>query len=258
MHSCFYEGQVRHRRFSPKQHEFNYRLFYVYLDLDETDTVFANRWFWSCNKPALAWCKRADYLGDSDTPLKQSVYDLVEKETGKRPDGPVRLLTHLRYFGYVFNPVSFYYCFDNTDSHVETIVAEITNTPWGETHTYVLPQDKNMLHKQHMQFSMDKIFHVSPFMPMDIHYDWRFTEPANALNVHMSNTSSGNKVFDATLTLKQRDISSINCARALTVFPLLTLKIITSIYWQALILFIKRTPFYTHPDKLKPTSNGGA
>ena len=113
MHSCIYEGQVRHRRYSPKPHKFNYRLFYVYLDLDELEYVFKKRWLWSANKPSVAWLKRSDYLGDQDIPLKQAVLDKVEYETGIRPAGPVRLLTHLRYLGYVFNPVSFYYCFDS-------------------------------------------------------------------------------------------------------------------------------------------------
>ncbi|MGD8785592.1 MAG: DUF1365 family protein, partial [Thioalkalispiraceae bacterium] len=72
MHSCIYEGQVRHRRYLPRSHKFNYRLFYVYLDLDELDTVFKKRWFWSTSKPAIAWFKRSDYLGENNIPLKEA------------------------------------------------------------------------------------------------------------------------------------------------------------------------------------------
>ena len=139
MQSCLYNGWVRHRRFAPRAHAFRYRLFMAYLDLTELDHVFRGRWFWSTRRPALAWFRRADYLGNPSVPLDQAVRDAVERDTGMRPRGPIRLLTHLRYFGHGFNPVSFYYCFDPADTRVETIVAEITNTPWAERHAYVLP-----------------------------------------------------------------------------------------------------------------------
>lgn len=158
MHSCLYDGWVRHRRFAPRAHAFRYRLFMAYLDLTELDRVFRGRWFWSTRRPALAWFRRADYLGDPSVPLDQAVRDCVERNTGVRPRGPIRLLTHLRYFGYVFNPVSFYYCFDTADTRVETIVAEITNTPWGERHAYVL----SARGEQPLRFRFGKAFHVSP------------------------------------------------------------------------------------------------
>jgi len=222
----------------------------VYLDLDELENIFKKRWFWSTSKPTVAWLKRSDYLGDNNIPLKQAVLNKVEVETGKRPAGPVRLLTHLRYFGYVFNPVSFYYCFDITDSHVETIVAEITNTPWGERHSYVLSLTEAMRKKTHMKFDLNKEFHISPFMPMELQYDWRFTQPLDLLTVHMNNFSGNNKVFDATLSLKKKPMSAMNCARALTVFPFMTVKVIVGIYWEALRLFIKRTPVHSHPEDI--------
>ncbi len=258
MHSCIYEGQVRHRRYTPKSHKFNYKLFYVYLDLDEIDTVFNKRWFWSSKRSAPARFNRSDYLGDKNISLKQAVLDCVEQETGKRPDGPVRLLTHLRYFGYVFNPVSFYYCYDKTDSKIETIVAEITNTPWGERHPYVLPLTSAMQKKTYMKFDIKKDFHISPFMDMDMQYDWRFTEPTDLLTVHMNNFDANGKVFDATLSLQKKPMTARSCSRALTFFPFMTLKVISSIYWQALRLFIKRTPFYSHPEKVIDSVHGGA
>lgn len=250
MHSCIYEGQVRHRRYSPKQHKFSYRLFYVYLDLDELEHVFQKRWLWSANKPSVAWLKRSDYLGDQDIPLKQAVLDKVEHEKGVRPAGPVRLLTHLRYFGYVFNPVSFYYCFDKNDNHVETIVAEITNTPWGERHSYVLSLNKEMYKRTHMKFELDKEFHISPFMPMEMQYDWRFTQPLDLLAVHMNNFKGKEKVFDATLSLNKKPMNAMTCAKALIIFPLMTAKVIAGIYWQALRLFIKQVPFHSHPEDI--------
>jgi uncharacterized protein len=255
MNSCFYEGQVRHRRFTPKPHAFNYRIFYVYLDLDELDTVFGKRWFWSTKNPALASFRREDHLGDASLSLKDAVADTVEQQTGVRPQGPIRLLTHLRYFGFVFNPVSFYYCFDTTGTKVETIVAEVNNTPWGEQHIYVLPQSRNTGSGSHARYALDKAFHVSPFMPMDIHYNWALSEPEQKLSVHMENYHANIKIFDATLALNKKPVNAQNCAGVLLRYPLMTLTVITAIYWQALKLLFKGTPVYDHPDKL---DQGGA
>ena len=132
MHSAIYHGSLRHRRFAPCEHTFSYPLFMTYLDLAELDTVFRGRWLWSTRRAALARFKRTDHLGDPALPLDQAVRDLAENRSGRRPSGPIRLLTHLRFFGHCFNPVSFYYCFDAAGEHVECVVAEINYTPWGD------------------------------------------------------------------------------------------------------------------------------
>jgi DUF1365 family protein len=256
MHSALYLGQVRHRRFAPRAHAFDYRLFMVYLDLAELETVFRGRWLWSTRRPALARFRRADYLGDPEIPLDQAVRDRVEQETGTRPDGPIRMLTHLRYYGLCFNPVTFYYCFDAGDTRVETIVAEITNTPWNERHAYVLIDSLNEGHGAAKRYRFGKAFHVSPFMDMAVDYDWRFTTPADTLNVHMEDLKAGIKLFDATLTLERRPMGAASLAHALLAFPLMTLKVVGGIYWQALRLWLKRIPFHTHPQKF--TDPGGA
>ena len=256
MHSCLYAGQVRHRRVTPKPHAFNYRIYYVYLDLDELDHVFAKRWLWSTRRPALAWFRRTDYLDRQSTSLKQAIADMVEQHTRQRPLGPIRLLTQPRYFGYVFNPVSFYYCYDENDTHLETIVAEVNNTPWGERHIYVLPQYQDASPAKYLSVKLDKEFHVSPFMPMDIQYQWLFTSPAEQLSVHMANYHEGKKIFDATLTLQKKPITAMNCAGVLLRYPIMTLKIISAIYWQALKLLVKGTPVYDHPVKLADPQGG--
>ena len=258
MQSCLYEGQVRHRRFTPGVHNFRYRVFYCYLDLDEIDQVFTGRWFWSTRLPAPAWFKRADYIGKDDVSLKTAVMDRVEQETGNRPEGPIRMLAHLRYFGFVFNPVTFYYCFDKSDSFVETIVAEITNTPWGERFAYVLPVGDDVREKRHLKFEMDKDFHISPFMPMDIRYNWFFNIPDERLNVHMVNYDQDEKIFDATLTMERKPISSINCASVLVRYPFMTTKVIVGIYWQALRLILKRIPFFNNPNNNGSQQTGDA
>ena len=252
MHSALYRGRLRHRRFAPKPHAFEYPLFMAYLDLAELDKVFRARWLWSARKPALAWLRRADYLGDASMPLDEAVRARVARETGTRPSGPIRMLTHLRMFGYAFNPVTFYYCFDAADARVETIVAEITNTPWGERHAYVLGPGADIGQRNVHRFRFAKAFHVSPFLPMELGYDWRFGTPGETLSVHMEDLDGPAKVFDATLALERVEITGASLARTLAAFPLMPLKVSAAIYWQALRLWLKRVPFHTHPSKLAP------
>lgn len=257
--SCLYVGHIQHRRFRPRANSFRYRIYLSFIDLAELDEVFAGRWFWSAKRPALAWFRRVDYHGDAHLPLDTAVRDTVEQRTGRRPTGPIRLLTHLRYFGWRANPVSFYYIYDASGSRVETVLAEITNTPWDERHAYVLPlSEAEKAGAQVWRWQFDKVFHVSPFLPMDMRYDWRFTMPADTLNIHMENWRAGQPDFDATLTLSRQSATAGNLARALVALPLITVKVSAMIYWQALKLLIKRTPFYTHPAKLAARTGGGS
>ena len=245
MHSRLYVGQVRHRRFKPTDHSFHYGLFMVYLDLDELPELFARHWFTSLNRLNIVSFWRKHHLGEAQTDLATAVRDFVYQQTSQCPQGPIRLLTHLSYFGYRFNPVSFYYCFDKTGQQLEFIVSEINNTPWGEQYCYVHKiTDEN---KSSARFQFKKAFHVSPFMPMEIDYDWRFRNPGEHLNIHMINRQDGQTIFDATLRLKQQPLTSARLVLNLLRFPLITLKVITAIYYQALRLWLKRVPFYSHP-----------
>jgi uncharacterized protein len=250
--SCIYEGYVRHRRFLPVGNQFRYGVFLMYLDLAELPTLFHGRWLWSADRVNLAYFRRRDHLGDPTVPLDRAVRDLVAEKTGTRPAGPIRLLTHLRYFGYCFNPASFYYCFDTAGERVDAIVVQIHNTPWGEEHCYVLDEAHNEYASPGFKrFQFTKAFHVSPFMPMDVWYDWRFKEPGEALSAHFMNYREGEKIFDATLTLERRELNRRNLTRMLLSYPPMTLKVITMIHWQALRLWLKGAQFYVHPRKQK-------
>ncbi len=249
MNSALYRGVVRHRRRTPVTHALRVPLFMLYVDLAELPTIFAGRWLWSSRRVAPAWFRRADYLGDPAVPLDTAVRDLVEARVGRRPLGAIRLLTHLRYWGFVMNPVSFYYCFDDSGA-VETIVAEITNTPWNERFSYVLQRE----HAEHIsprgvqRFRFPKKFHVSPFFPMELEYVWQFSPPNERLAVHMQNLSRRDALFDATLSLRREPITGMTLARVLLLYPFLTVRVAASIYWNAFRLWLRRTPYYSHPN----------
>ena len=245
--SAVYAGVVRHRRLAPHPHAFSYRMAQLYLDLDEIDHLFKRRWLWSSERANIAEFRRSDYLGPAELTLAEAVRQRVERVTGHRPAGPIRMLTHLRYFAYVFNPVSFYYCFAEDGATLVCIVAEITNTPWKERHAYVLPIETARARGRALQWIFPKTFHVSPFIPMTREYAWRFTAPADDLHVHMEVLREGEREFDATLMLERRPLNGASLARVLWRYPLMTAQVVGAIHWQALRLWLKRNPIHDHP-----------
>jgi DUF1365 family protein len=258
MHSALFHGWLDHRRLAPRRHAFRYRLFMAYLDLAELDEVFRGRWLWSTRARHLALARfdRRDHLGDPAQPLDEAVRALVAERSGRRPEGPIRLLTHLRMFGYVFNPVSFYYCFDAAGRTLETVVAEVNNTPWGERHCYVLRQDTPG--SDRLLVHSVKAMHVSPFHPMALRYEWQLHTPGEALAVHMALRATdtadadGAPVFGATLALQRVPINGTALAGTLLRFPWMTAKVIAAIHWEALRLWLKRVPVNDHPTRSKP------
>lgn len=250
--SGVYVGTVRHRRARPKRHELTAPLFMMYLDLEELPRVFAGRWLWSVGRRNLVSFRREDYLaGAAD--LRTAVLDRVESALGRRPAGPVRMLTHLRWAGYVFNPVTFYYCFGEGEG-LEAVAAEITNTPWKERHTYVVDGRGAGDRAVHAEFA--KAFHVSPFMPMEQRYRWHFRMPGERIVVHMENLDGEGRIFDASLSLRRREIGGGTLAWALVRYPLMPLRVAASIYWNAVRLRLRGVGFHSHPKWRNPGEGG--
>lgn len=251
IHSRIYSGSLSHCRHIPVVNRFRYDLFMLYLNLDEVDEVFSKYWLWSSKGINFAWFRRADHSGDVEQPLVETIRDMVGDETGNRPRGPVFLLTNLRYLFYKSNPVSFYYCFEGDGKTLQAIVAEVTNTPWGERYCYVLGEKQRAENttQYSMHYRTDKQFTVSPFMPMDMHYEFYFSLPAKTLGVQMESYRQGVKVFEVDLALVGDPINSSSLSRQLIRLPLMTAKITAAIYWQALRLFLKRVPFLGHGGK---------
>jgi DUF1365 family protein len=261
--SAVYEGWVRHRRFEPVEHSFRYRLFLMYLDLGELPDVLDPYPLFSARRRAFARFRREDFMGDPARPLDECARDAVETATGARPDGPVRLLTGLRYFGHSFNPVSFYYCFDVPETRVDAVVADVQNIPWGERHPYVLARGKRR--GTVLSDELDKTFHVSPLMGMDQTYAFRATEPGDRLAVHIESrpreTATGSAMrtfsrsrrspgatFDATLNLRRRELSRSTLAGLLARYPAMSLQVVAKIYAQSLRLKLKGARYYPHPE----------
>ncbi|MGI8559548.1 MAG: DUF1365 domain-containing protein [Solirubrobacteraceae bacterium] len=242
MNTCIYDGWVRHRRYGGSAAgTLRHPLFMAYLDLEELPEAFDGQPLFSARTGefAVARFARRDHLGDPSVPLIDSVRALVEQRTGSRPGGSVQLLTHLSYFGYCFNPVSFYYCRDEGE-RIAAVVAEVTNTPWGERHAYVLgPQ---------LEGSFAKQLHVSPFMGMDHTYSWKMSAPGPELSVEIVSEHASERVFDATLSMRRQPLS----ARVLARHPLMTQRVAGAIYAHGLRLKLRGARYFPNPTGTPP------
>lgn len=242
--SAIYKGRLSHERLSPKRHRFEYSVFMMYIDLDELETVFSKAMEWSYKRPAVAWLKRNDFIGDSRQSIKASVIEKIREETGNKFQGSVRMLANLRYFGFLMNPLVCYYCFDQNEK-LQYIVAEVTNTPWKEKHCYVLACNPDT---PIQRIDFEKKMHVSPFNSMDMSYKWQSNLPTEKLSIRLLNWYQDTRHFEANLVLEREEITSAGLHRLMLSYPFMTLKVFGAIYWQALKLYIKGVQFVPHPN----------
>lgn len=247
--SAIYRGTVRHRRMRPVEHAFRSAVGMLYLDLDELPEALDASPLWSARRPAPGRFRREDFLGDPATPLADAVRALVAARTdAPAPAGPVRLLTTPRTFGRAFNPVSFYFLFAQDGDTLRAVVADVTNTPWGESHAYVVPVDEPT---RVVDASLDKVFHVSPFMGMEHRYRWRLTTPGDTLSIHIESADDDGPLFDATLNLRRRPLSGRALSALLLRFPFTALRTLGLIYSHGLRLKLKGAPSFPHPDRAR-------
>ena len=239
--SCLYEGTIRHRRRSP-QKEFSHRIALAYVDLAELPQLLGGRLLRP--RPGLLRFRRRDYLGNPATPLDEAVRDRVQELSGTRPTGPIRLLTQLRSWGVCFNPVSFYYCLDPAGERVQTVLAEVTNTPWGERQSYLLHAAAA---GTVLRGRFAKALHVSPFMGMDHVYEARATEPGETLSVQIDSLRDGDTVFDATLGMQRRSLTPRSAARHALRHPAAAARVLVLIYGHALGLKLAGARVHAHP-----------
>ncbi len=248
--SAIYSGTVRHRRFQPARHEFSYSLFMAFLDIDRIPEVMARSRVSSYNRWNWASFFESDHFGDPSRPLRHRLRDDAASHGITLPEGPVFLLTHLRYLGYCFNPISLYFCYD-TAGTLKNILCEVNST-FGEAKNYWLGAHNRLpcgggSGDNSLRFHAAKQMHVSPFMAMNLGYEFVFTEPADHLVAHMNTLDQGVSFFDATLALTHQPWTSANLTAALAKQPWMTAKVMAAIHWQALRLWWKRVPVYTHP-----------
>src|SRR5277367_227080 len=248
MESALYVGKLRHRRFTPRPHAFSYPVYMAFLDVDRLPELMRVSAFSSYNKwNVTSYCER-DHFGNSAVSPRARLAEDAAAQGLQLPDGQIFLLTHLRYLGYVFNPVSFYYCYDRA-GNLAMLMAEVNST-FGERHNYWLTAACERESTAAKRYTTAKQMHVSPFMSMDLHYDWIFSPPSGSLVAHMNTLAAGQPFFDATLQLERRPWEAPSLHRVLATYPLMTLRVIAAIHWQAFRLWLKRVPVFTHPRKL--------
>ncbi|WP_348534538.1 DUF1365 domain-containing protein [Pseudidiomarina mangrovi] len=243
--SAIMRGEVSHKRFTPTQHSFRYATAQWWLALDELPQVAAMSRWWSVKRWAPLQFRRSDYLRGSDGDLTTAVCSKMSELAGQSLHGRVFFLGNVRTFGLYFSPINCYFLQPSGSNTYSHMLAEVSNTPWNERHYYLLDLSQPLAH--------DKAFHVSPFNPLDMQYQWRIRPPAASsggqpASIHLE-AHKGTKHFAATVTLARVELNSKSINRVLLRFPVNTVTTVLAIYWQALKLWLKRTPIYDHQNQ---------
>ena len=244
--SKLYSGTVRHARYSPKKHAFSYKVFMPFVELETLADLTSRLPLWSTKRWAPARFLRRDFLGAPELPLADAVRQRITEETGKEHSGPIYLLANWRYFGYQNNPIAVYYCYNAAGEKLQYVVAEVTNTPWGESHSYVLEAPDA---DQPLATEFQKALHVSPFNPMNMTYRWYSNVPGDDLTIQIALFEKGQRIFDAVLCLAAEPLTARSACRAILGNPFMTVKVVLGIYWEALRLFLKGVSPHAHPKR---------
>ncbi len=242
MRPSIYEGIVVHERRGAKPRRFTYRVAMPMVDLDDLGSMTHLSPVWRAGRRGIVAFRRRDYMGDAARPLAAVVRDTVAARAGFRPDGPILLLAHHRTWGWCFNPLALYYCYAPDGVTLEAVVADVTNTPWGESHAYVLDTRGGVEHLE-----QPKQMHVSPFLPMDLSYRFHVARPGERCNVSIKVVRGDDLVFRATLALGRREMNRRELVRMLVRHPFMTHRVSLGIYVHALRLWMSRVRFIAHP-----------
>ena len=256
--AALYRGTLAHRRYDPVRHEFRYPLFMVWLDVDRVAEAMAASWCTSWNRWNWASFDDRDHFGDPAVPLRERVQADARANGIELPDGPIYLLTHLRYLGYAFNPVSFFYCYDAAGA-LHAVLAEVSNTFGGRQNYWLTDAAALAGHGRAKRYRARKAFYVSPFNDMNEAYTFTFTEPGEDLVVHMNVDEAGRRAhFNATLTLERQPWQAATILRTLLQYPWMTASVVVGIHWQAFRLWRKGVPVVPRgPDDRAPHVAGG-
>lgn len=245
--SAIYAGSTTHTRHKPALNRFKYGLYMLYIDLVEAQSGALECWPLFSTKTRysfLSYLPEDHMITEPSGHPYKTVCDVVERETGHRPTGPIRLLTNPRIFGIEFNPVSFYYVFEQDDTTLQCVVAEVGNFPWFEQHNYVVaPISKTSFR------ATQKSFHVSPFIQLqDIEYDWEICPPDEQLRVRIRLSKNREHFFIASLNARKLPWTYFNILLMQFRYPLHTVRVMTGILFEAAKLYRKGLTFFPHPE----------
>jgi len=246
VNSCLYQSRVAHARLAPSRHSFEYSVFYCLIDLDELQQLARNSRLFGVNRPALYSFNETDHLESSPGQLKTDVIRWLGKQDVSLPDDcRIRLLTLPRFMGYVFNPVSFYYCHDGNDNLI-CAVAEVGNT-FGEKKLYLLPASDRT--SQTAIARLPKEFYVSPFSDLDVEFEFELPAPDKSLTARVDDFANGEKVLVTSLSGQRRPLTTRDLLALTAVCPAVTAKVILLIHWQAFLLWFKGFRWFAKADR---------
>lgn len=240
IHNALYECRVMHHRLTPKEHRFDYRVFYLWLDLDELDRLDASLRAFSRNRWNLFAFFDRDHLDHGKKELKENLLEwLKEQDVTTSKIARVQLLTFPRVLGYIFNPVCFYFCFDEAGEPLHA-VAEVTNT-FREQKAYLLTERGD---DGRFRLVTPKHFYVSPFSALDLNFDFKLEVPGERVDIHIDDREGDRRILLSALTGERKPLTDMRLLWFTLKYPLLTLRVIFLIHWHALLLWCKRVPVH--------------